>query len=289
MYHMIINPKAGDKKVRRMLNTIKRCFEEAGEEYQIHETTRAGEGKEIAVELTKEEGVKLIAVGGDGSVHDVLNGIRDVEKCDFGIIPLGTGNDFVVSAGIPYDIKKAVEIILHGECKPTDYLEVNGIRCMNVAGIGIDVDVLERCNQGKGRGKLKYLKSLIVSLFKFHGYDTTVECEGETFQIKTLIGAACNGRLFGGGIEICPVAKLDDGKLDVMVVECFKSKWSIIKAFMMLMSGKIMKYKPKRYFKADCVKIVPEKPCTMQLDGELYYNQSVFEAKVCKGLRLYRP
>ena len=66
-------------------------------------------------------------------------------------------------------------------------------------------------------------------------------------EMKSLIVAACNGRMFGGGLKICPVAALNDGKLDVMAVECFKSKWSILKAFMMLMQGKIMKYKHTSY------------------------------------------
>lgn len=286
MYHIIANPKAG--KVRRVLKHTLRMLESAGAQYMLHETQCKGDGKRIAAELTQEDGVELIAIGGDGSVHDVLNGIRDVTKCRFGIIPLGTGNDFAASAEIPYNVKQAVEVILHGECKPTDFLEVGGVRCMNVGGLGIDVDVLVRCNKGRTHGKVKYLRSLIVSLFKFKGYDVTVECEGETFEMKTLIGAACNGKHFGGGITICPVADIEDGKMDVMFVECFESKWQIVKAFITLMRKKIMDYPHKRYYKTDRVKITPKTPCTVQLDGELYENLE-FDAVICHGLQMYRP
>lgn len=288
MYHIIANPKAGDKKVARLLKHTLRLLKAAGAEYTLHETHYKAHGKVIAEELTKEDNVNIIALGGDGTVHDVLNGIRDVEKCNFGIIPLGTGNDFAASAKIPYNVKKAVDIILNGEAKPTDYLEIGGKRCMNVGGVGIDVDVLVRCAKGKRRGKLKYLKSLIISFFKFNGYNLTVECNGETIQKKVLIVATCNGGQFGGGIRVCPIAELDDGKMDVMIVDCFKSKWRILGAFLLLVRGKIMGYPHKKHFRADRVKIEFETPCTVQLDGELYDGLE-FDAKVCHGLKMYRP
>ena len=288
MYHIIANPKAGDKKVARLLRKTLKLMDEAGVEYALHETLYKAHGTEIAAELTKEDGVNVIALGGDGTVHDVLNGIRDVEKCNFGIIPLGTGNDFAASAKIPYNVKEAVSLILHGTPKPTDYLDVGGVRCMNVGGAGIDVDVLVRCSKAKSKGKLKYLQSLIVSFFKYNGYEFTVECEGEKIEKKVLMVAACNGGQFGGGIRVCPVAKLDDGKMDVIIVDCFESKWKILKAFIMLMQGKIMEYPHKRHFHTDHVKITPTQPCVVQLDGELYENLE-FEAKICHGLNMYRP
>ena len=288
MYHIIANPKAGDRKVARLLKHTLRLLEQAGVEYTLHETHYKAHGTEIAAELTKEDGVNVIALGGDGTVHDVLNGIRDVEKCNFGIIPLGTGNDFAASAKIPYNVKDAVNVILKGNTKPTDFIEIGGKRCMNVGGVGIDVDVLVRCNKGKRRGRLKYIKSLIVSFFKFNGYDLTIECEGETFSQKTLMVAACNGKQFGGGIVVCPVAKLDDDKMDVMIVDCFESKWKILNAFLLLVRGKIMVYPHKKHFHTDRVKITSEKPFVVQLDGELYEGLE-FDAKICHGLNMYRP
>lgn len=288
MYHIIANPKAGDRKVARLLKHTLKFMEKAGAEYTLHETHYKAHGTEIAAELTKEDGVNIIALGGDGTVHDVLNGIRDVEKCNFGIIPLGTGNDFAASAKIPYRVKDAVDLILSGKTKSTDYLEIGGKRCMNIGGVGIDVDVLVRCNKGKRRGKLKYIKSLLVSFFKFKGYNLTIDCEGEVFTKNTLMVAACNGKQFGGGIAVCPVAELDDGKMDVMIVDCFDSKWKILNAFLLLMRGKIMGYPHKKHFHTDRVKITSDKPYVVQLDGELYEGLE-FDAKICHGLNMYRP
>ena len=159
---------------------------------------------------------------------------------------------------------------------------------MNIGGVGIDVDVLVRCNKGKRRGKLKYIKSLLVSFFKFKGYNLTIDCEGEVFTKNTLMVAACNGKQFGGGIAVCPVAELDDGKMDVMIVDCFDSKWKILNAFLLLMRGKIMGYPHKKHFHTNRVKITSDKPYVVQLDGELYEGLE-FDAKICHGLNMYRP
>ena len=288
MYHLIANPTAGSKKVVRTLKKVRKVLDEAGVEYTVHETTHKGEGREIAERLTQQDGVEIIVVGGDGTVHEVLNGIRDVTKCRFGIIPSGTGNDFAATAKLPYDVKEATRLILNGEVKDTDYLTIGDKRCMNVGGMGIDVDVLVRCNNGKQTGKLKYIKNLIVSFFKYKGCEVTVECEGETFDMKSLVVVACNGKQFGGGIPICPVATVEDDKMDVIVVECLKSKWLILHAFMLLMQGKIMTYPHKRYFSTDRVKITPKQPSVVNLDGELYPNLE-FDAKICHGLKMYRP
>jgi diacylglycerol kinase family enzyme len=217
----------------------------------------------------------------------VLNGIVDPTKVKLGLIPSGTGNDFAEHAGIPENAEKALEIIIKGEAKETDYLEVGGKRCMNVGGIGMDVDVLERCNRGKLKGKIKYLFSLIQSLFAFKGLPILIESEGIEEKHDALIAAACNGTQFGGGIVICPTAVPDDHLIDVVVVDCIGGKWKIVKAFIELMKGRVLEYPLTMYFRCERVRFTTETPCTAQLDGELYQGLT-FDVKVCKGLKFYR-
>ena len=158
---------------------------------------------------------------------------------------------------------------------------------MNVAGIGMDVDVLERCNRGKLKGKMKYLLSLIQSLFAFKGLPICIESEGREEKHDALIAAACNGSQFGGGIEICPAAEPDDHLIDVVVVDCIGGKWKIIKAFIELMKGRVLQYPLTTHFRAERVRFSSDKPVTAQLDGELY-QELEFDVKLCKGLRFYR-
>ena len=286
-YHVISNPTAGKNKSYKSLETAEAVFQKAGVKYETHFSTGVGDATKIAKMLTENGASEIISHGGDGTLHEVLNGLIDPSVCNLGLIPAGTGNDFAERVGVPMDAKKAVELILTGEPKATDYLEVGGVRCMNVGGIGMDVDVLERCQKGKFKGKIKYLMSLIQSFFAYKGCKVRVESDGVREERDVLIAAFCNGSQFGGGIEICPVADVEDGKLNAMVVDCIGGKLKIIKAFLTLMKGKIMEYPQKLHFLCEKLQILPQKPCTAQLDGELYKGLDL-TVSVKKGLKFYR-
>ena len=285
-YHVIANPVAGKKNSSKNLKTVETLLKERGVEYEIHLSRAKRDATEIARQLTQAGETELIALGGDGTLHEVLNGIVEPKNCRLGLIPSGTGNDFAERLNVPLDAEKALNLILEGEAKPVDYLEVGGVRCMNVAGIGMDVDVLERCKKGKMKGKPKYLLSLVQSLFAFKGYKVKIESEGAEMERDVLIAAACNGTQFGGGIQICPTADVSDGKIDAVIVDCIGGKWKIIKAFLKLLKGKILEYPATTHFLCEKLTFLPQKPCTVQLDGELYPNLE-FTVELKKGLHFY--
>ena len=287
MFYIISNPVSGKKGNLRSAQIVAEVFEKNGLEYKLLETARPGDGKVLAQKITSEGGRDIVVIGGDGTLHEVLNGLVEPSECRLGLIPSGTGNDFAYSAGIPEDAQKAAEMIVAGNCVEVDYLQVGENRCMNVCGMGMDVDVLERCNRGKSRGKLKYLKSLLASLFAFKGYKITIEGQGEQVEKHALIAAVCNGQAFGGGIRICPVAKIDDHLFDVAVIDCPNSKWKIVKAFLKLMKGKIMEVPYLTHYRAERVKFSTQDTCISQLDGELYKDLD-FTVEIKTGLKLFR-
>ena len=288
MYHLIYNPVAGKKSALKNLEVVKKILQERGIEFEAHESHATRECSQIAKELTQKGETDLIVLGGDGTLHEVLNGLEDPSKCRLGLIPSGTGNDFAERAGIPLDVEKATLLILDGEAKDTDYLQVGeNHRCMNVGGMGMDVDVLERCHKGKMKGKPKYVLSLLQSLFAFKGYTVTVEVDGKEETHDALIAAVCNGAIFGGGIAICPTAEIDDGKMDVIIVDCIGGVFKLISAFMVLMKGGILEYPLTTHYLCDKVRITPKNPGVSQLDGELYHNLT-FDVKLCQGLKFYR-
>lgn len=286
-YHIISNPAAGKTKAKKNLELIENVFRNNGAEFQTHLSECERDATRIVKELTTAGETEIIAHGGDGTLHEVLNGIVDPTLCNLGLIPSGTGNDFAEKIALPSDPIKAAELILRGNTKPTDYLDVNGVRCMNVAGIGMDVDVLERCKTGKLKGKIKYLLSLVQSLFAFKGIKVQIESEGVLEERDVLIAAACNGSQFGGGIRICPTADVADRKLNAVIVDCIGGKMKIIKAFLQLMKGKILEYPLTKHFLCEKLKFIPKQPCTVQLDGELYKNLT-FDVSVHGGLKFYR-
>lgn len=291
MYNFIVNTDS--KSGRKCRDVIERELEKRDVDYRIFIPENADQARILAEQLCEEGETEIIAVGGDGTFHQVLNGIIDVEKVNLGLIPCGTGNDFAKKIGFSAkDPVRCLDVILSGECKKTDFLTVNGVRCLNVLGAGIDVDVLKRYNEMPGKGKFRYLLSLVISLIKFKPYKIRAVFDSKSDEPakehNALIVACANGSYFGGGIPIAPQAVIDDGKIDVMIADCIR-KIDILPMLVKLMRGKILETGVAELVRAEEVEIISKEPCTIQIDGEIYENLD-FKVKIVKDkLKVYRP
>lgn len=287
MLHLICNPRAKRCK-GKFLKKVGQKLHAAGIEYELF---CPGGADEIAPYVQKiverDERPSLVAVGGDGTVSALLSAIPDPSKVNFGIIPAGTGNDFARSARIPVGLK-AVNLLIKGEAKPTDYLESDTRRSMNIAGLGIDVDILERYEANLRAGKRgKYYACLIASLKKFQPVQLRVETEHGTEEHKALIAAGCNGQYFGGGIRICPPAVLDDGLMDLVVID-FPKRSKIFFYLIALKLGKILKLKISHHLRCKSVSILPQSCASVQYDGELVQAEALSLRVVKGGVNMYR-
>lgn len=285
MYYFIAKPSEGKKA--KLMKALRARLDEAGVSYRFDVTQRKGEERELAERYSQEENAVIVAVGGDGMLNGVLSGLRDPSRCVLGVIPAGTGNDFAAAAWIPYG-EKALDLILAGASKPTDYIEFSdGKRSMNIAGMGIDVDILVRCDRKKRfRAKSKYFLSLLSSLLHYRGSRMTIRANGESYAGNFLIAAICNGSRFGGGIPICPPAVIDDGKLEIVYADC-PSRIKIPFALIKLMKGKILDLPFAHRITCEAAEFEAEPPITAQYDGELFAAEK-FSAKVGKGLKMFR-
>lgn len=291
MYHIIANETHLSGKHASILEEIKSVFDRAGKTYEIHPTHAKGDAKKITEELTSKEGDHtLVVIGGDGTLHDVINGIRNFDNCSVGLIPVGTGNDFAESAGIPLSPRHAAEIIAFRAPEHVDFIELSsGLRSINAVGMGIDVDVLKRTYAGKGKGRSKYLRSLIKSLICFKSCDFTLKYDGIEEKHHGLIAALGNGKQIGGGIKLFPEAKINDGMLDLLVVD-YLSKPKIITAFIKLMQGRINDIKKVTAVRVKSATMLPEQEnYTIQAEGELYDNLPIEAHIVTDKLKFYLP
>lgn len=286
MYHVIFNAKAKHNKNRAVLDSLIERFRAEAQEYEIHETEYRGHAEELARELSATQDV-IIAIGGDGTFHEVLNGVSDLSKTSLLLIPGGTGNDFSTAAGLNIGVDKLVDKLLYGQPQATDFIEVNGRRSLNIAGTGIDVDVLERTKRGWFHGRMKYMLSLLQSIFCFRACPMHVSVEGTEWDGKALFAAACNGSDFGGGIRICPGAQIADGKLELVFVPQL-GFFQLVSAFLALVQGKILAYEQTKHIYCEKLTISSDGDPSIQLDGEIYRHMRTFEIKIGKGLRLYR-
>lgn len=197
MLHFIINMQSGKGRGRKVWKRIARYLHRKRIGYCLYVTGKAKDATAYAASI--HDGT-IVAVGGDGTFHDVING-ADFAKVDLGLIPAGRGNDFARGTGIPLDPIKALKCVLYGRRTPIDYIDVSGVRCLNVAGTGLDVAVLERVYAGKSKS---YLSSLVYNLKHFTPYRLTVTADGITNVYDAIMVGACNGTQIGGGIRLSP-------------------------------------------------------------------------------------
>lgn len=288
MLNFIYNPTAGKGKAQRFREAIEAKLKAQGVAYSFWETKCAGDAKRIALELTQRGETDIVAMGGDGTVNEVLNGLNDPGQVNLGLVPCGTGNDFAAAIGIPFTPEGALELLLGAQPRYTDYMECSGVRGLNVIGAGIDVDVLKRCYRAKHlKGKLNYYVSLLITLLKFEFYHFTVKLNGKSDNHVGLIVCACNGRRFGGGISICPEAVFDDGLLDVVMVVNVKRPM-IPGALVRLMMGKLLKWDHTIYERTPRLEAVFTPAAPIQIDGELYEDLPFDVRVVHKKLKMYR-
>lgn len=290
MLDFIVNPKAGGadgKKIKKAIPKLEERLVEKGVEYVIHMTKTPHHATQLTKSLIEGGATDIIVVGGDGTLHEVINGFDNFDKVNMGIIPCGTGNDFASALNLPLDPVKALDVIIDGSPKFTDFMQMPTVRGLNIIGMGIDVDVLKRYSALKKKTKFKYTWCLIKTLFNFKYSNFKANVDGEEKDYRSFIACIANGNVYGGGIPICPVASPVDNKLNFLAVTEIP-KLKLIGAFLKLKKGKIMSFKETLHKTAESVIITTDTPYTVNVDGELYDNIP-FEVKIVSNtLKVYR-
>lgn len=278
---IIVNPAAGACSTRRKWHLISRLLKGVSLSFDYEFT----EGKGHAIELAKKavaDGYNyLVSVGGDGTAHEVANGILASGKTNLpalGIISTGTGSDLVRSAGIPRDYQDACSCFASPRRLLIDvgivqYHSGGKVRerfFLNCAGIGFDATVVgakERLPRTFG-GTVPYVIGLLRSLLGYRNKRVTLRIGDKTETARVLNTVVANGSYMGGGMHIAPLAKLDDALLDVLTVGDI-SKLELLKAFPSVYKGTHLTHPMVRLEKTDRVSIESSEPFLVHADGEL--------------------
>ena len=291
MLDFVINPIAGGKhgkKIKKVIEQIKEYLSLRKKEFKLYFTEGKGGATALTRSLIENGATDIVCVGGDGTLHEVINGFSNFEKVNLGLIPCGTGNDFAHAVKIPKDVNKALDLILDGEAKPTDYMQMPTVRGMNVIGMGIDVDVLKRYESLKKKTKFGYTKSLIKTLFNFEYTDFDLDLDGVNKKYRSFLVCFANGCVYGGGIPVCPLASPTDGIMNFVTIKEMK-RFKIIGAFLKLKAGKILSHPLAEHYECENIKLNVKPPYTVNVDGELY-NDIPFEIRIVSNkLKMYRP
>lgn len=248
MLYAICNPTAGAGRGEKIGRQVEAVLQERKIPYLLKFTQSPGHATELAREALKEKAETVIAIGGDGTLSEVARGLAGGDSA-LGIIPAGTGNDFVKTLGLPRAPMEALDFILSHPAQKTDVGEMNGRFFLNEIGTGFDVSVLDYAGKAKKycRGLLPYLYGVIQTVFRFHSIPITYTLDhGETITRNAFVIGVANGGVIGGGICIAPDARADDGLFDVVVVDEVK-KSKFLSRLIHLMKGKILTF-PETHF-----------------------------------------
>lgn len=287
MITFIVNPIAGSGHALKVEETLKDALEARGIAYEMLHTQRPGHATELAREAARHAACEaVVAVGGDGTAFEVACGLMST-GIPLGIIPAGTGNDFVKTTGTPRQPLAALEAILHGKPRPVDLCSLNDRLFLNVCGTGFDVTVLDNTLAAKryARGITPYLIGLVRAIFHYRPVHVRLTVDGVASEADVLLCSVANGRYIGGGIPVCPAARIDDGKLDLVLADIVP-RWKIPLYLPGLMLGRILRFGIAHHQLCERVEI-RSPGMRLNVDGEIFsMDDAVFSVQPGK-LMLY--
>jgi len=261
-----------------------------GLDAQVFMTARAGHARELAAGALDRGVTTVLAWGGDGTVNEVAS-VLAFREATLGIIPSGSGNGLARELRIPLDPDRAFDVAFGGrECR-IDAGELDHRLFFNIAGIGIDARVAHRfaADGLVRRGFFRYLEIAAQELFTFKAGYHTVVTDGASVRVEALLIAIANGRQYGNGALIAPAARLDDGRLDVVVVSS-RSPLAAIAQAPRLFMGQIARVRGVTCVPAVDIEVTSAHPVVYHVDGEPFVGGDSIAARPHPGaLRLMVP
>jgi len=218
-YKLIANPAARRGNTHLVISRTLELFAKRGATCDLELTAGPKEAGSIAGTARRDYDA-VVAIGGDGTVNEVVQGMA-FSDMPLGIIPGGTGNDFVRSLNIPNDVERAVDIVLAGHTRRIDLGKINGAYFANNVGFGFDaaVNIATMSMKSSTGGLALYLRALGKTLGKYRPVSLTITMNGRTIDQETFLLSIGNGTTCGGGFKLTPEAKLDDRLLDVTLLK----------------------------------------------------------------------
>lgn len=221
-YFLVVNLIAGQGRCKEIFPAVKKELDRVGVDYDLHYTNEPGEATDVARMGIESGFTHIVAVGGDGTVNEVANGLVGTDAI-LAVIPAGTGNDFIRMTGIPSDYKQAVRLLVNGHERSMDLGQVDDARYfVNGLGIGIDAQVAQDVlKMERLRGATAYLYAAIKEVFKFKAFSVKLAGSDWSEEKSCISLGFANGKYCGGGFKLAPLAQIDDGKIDVAAIGDF--------------------------------------------------------------------
>jgi YegS/Rv2252/BmrU family lipid kinase len=214
---IIINPFAGKRKAPGVRRLAERIAADLGMSLTVKTIRGAGDGIELARAAVREGAERVLCAGGDGSLNAVAAGLLGT-KVPLGVVPMGSGNGYSRSLGLPQRTEDALRVAFTGQVQPMDAGFLNDQFFLGTAGIGFDARVADRFDRTKGRGMIAYLRIALEEIAKAKTIHVRVTANGRTTEADLLMLVFCNTGEFGNGAHISPSSRPDDGVAELRLV-----------------------------------------------------------------------
>lgn len=299
-WFVIINPTSGNGAAKKLWPKIEALLLTYQFDFKYEFTQFSKHSTDLVHQAVNDGFKNIISIGGDGTLHNIVNGIMtqtviNSTQINVGIIPIGTGNDWVKTHAIPKNIERAIKIIKNGNTALQDLGKIEfidqskkNVFFNNLAGVGFDGYVVSKVGVYKHLGALAYLTGTIMGLFSFKNFKTEVTLNSETIATKSLMVLIGLCQYSGGGMQLTKTPNPFDGELDISIAGDF-SKWDILRNTLNLFNGSIVNFKKVQTFKTKSISITildGQKPF-IQADGELIGTGGFMVAIAPKAFSFY--
>jgi YegS/Rv2252/BmrU family lipid kinase len=265
---LIVNPAAGRGKGKKAYPAIAGDLDKLPLEFHTVFSEGPGHIVELAREACRDGSDTVVACGGDGTVHEVINGL-DRHPARLGIIPCGTGDDLAINMGIPTDLTMACRNLISGKEKSFDLARAGNEVYACIAGTGFDSMVNRVANEGVRflRGTSVYIYSVLKTLASFKPLEMIIRADDFLFEGRVMFVVAANASSYGGGMKIAPMARMDDGLLDLVIVEEMP-RTEMLRSFPRVFSGKHFPHPRIKHLTTTKVELHSNQPLELFADGE---------------------
>ena len=299
-YFLIVNPNSGTGNFQKSWNQIQQVLTDRNVDFSFAFTQQSKEEIQLVDSAVQQGFRNIISVGGDGTLHHVVNGIlgqRYIKSSEIklGVIPLGTGNDWIKTYNISNSIEKSIDILLENH---TTFQDVGVIKTSegnteyynNMAGIGYDGYVVNKLNSLKSLGSIAYLISGLQGLLFYKKSNYTIKVEGKTIHEKCLMILFGICRYSGGGMQMTKETNPSDGLLDITIAKNF-SFFDLVFNLPKLYNGKIVHHRKVETYKVKSLEIIENNsnPSFIEADGELVGKGSLSVSLLKKAIQVFVP
>lgn len=284
-----MNPLSGTSDKKLIQNKIENFFTKNEFEFSFEETNLAGNYQLLKEKIQTQQITDVVITGGDGTINNVIKNLRDLSIV-FSIIPGGSGNGLALSANIPKNTDKALQLILTGTPTTVDAFTINNRFSCMLSGLGFDAQVAHDFAGKSRRGLITYTQQSLINFFKATPYLFEIKVDDFTFFTDAFFISIANSNQFGNNFTIAPKASLQDGLLDIVIVQKM-SKAKLPFAIIQQIRGNNklqhlvneMKKKNVVYFQTPSINIKNPKLAPLHIDGDPVETFAELNIEILKG------